>query len=184
MWGNPQANQWPGVKGKDHQILLCDWIQYLNLLLLVEVHVGKERCGGEGGSYSLDNCHATEELAPNRHQIISVLLYIPYSFMSIPLDKPSFPEVSHRFLGVSIVLLSYNLDLHYTLLLPGSRLIQYKKNGLQKFWSQLSHSTYPILLCLKAVFRIRIQILRNRILIQEQYVRKAAKIKIAFSAAN
>ena len=80
-WGNPQADQWPGVKGKEHQILLCDWIQYLNLLLLVEVHVGKERWWGVGGSYSLVNCPATEELAPNCHQIISVLLYIPYSFM-------------------------------------------------------------------------------------------------------
>jgi len=38
-----------------------------------------------GGSYSLDNCHASEELAPNRHQIISVPLYIPYSFMSVTL---------------------------------------------------------------------------------------------------
>ena len=41
--------------------------------------MGKERWGG--GSYSLDNCRAAEELAPNRHQIISVPLYIPYSFM-------------------------------------------------------------------------------------------------------
>ena len=49
-----------------------------NPALWVEVHVGKEVWGG---SYSLDNCRATEELAPNRHQIISVPLYIPYSFM-------------------------------------------------------------------------------------------------------
>ena len=42
---------------------------------------GGPRGEGEvGGSYSLDNCRAAEELVPNRHQIISVLLYIPYSF--------------------------------------------------------------------------------------------------------
>ncbi len=41
----------------------------------------EDKWGGGGGSYSLDNCRAAEELAPNRHQIISVPLYIPYSFM-------------------------------------------------------------------------------------------------------
>ena len=25
-WGNPHADQWPGVEGKHHEILLCDWI--------------------------------------------------------------------------------------------------------------------------------------------------------------
>jgi len=42
---------------------------------------GEGEVGGGGVSYSLDNCPASEELAPNRHQIISVPLYIPYSFM-------------------------------------------------------------------------------------------------------
>ena len=38
--------------------------------------------GGEVGKGPfVEICRATEELAPNRHQIISVPLYIPYSFM-------------------------------------------------------------------------------------------------------
>ena len=46
-------------------------------------------------------CRATEELAPNRHQIISVPLYIPYSFMWISFEKETMDlkELSHEYEG-------------------------------------------------------------------------------------
>ena len=66
---------------RGREILLCDWM---------EVHVGSpvlcsrqdNRRGGERGSHTYDdNCHASEEMAPICYQIISVPLYIPFSFM-------------------------------------------------------------------------------------------------------
>ena len=39
------------------------------------VHVGKERWGGGGGSYSRYICRAKEVLAPNRHEKFPVPLY-------------------------------------------------------------------------------------------------------------
>ena len=74
--GNAKADQWPGVEGKSCSVI--GWRSTWGALYYVA-----DRTTGGWGSHIYDNCHATEELAPSRHQIISVPLYIPYSFMGV-----------------------------------------------------------------------------------------------------